>query len=433
MNESGKAPGNVIITKALESEVSFQNRRKGLVRDAVKQTDYIVDALIDSILPYIDCSDVEFINGKFIPNKEGSVIMMNDMYIKISAIKRAPSAEIVLVVFEIGNVVKKPCEVIRWLKNVHDRYIENMENDLGEGIMYFNQTVKTEKYSSHRVNLDFTPLEKKRGALAMADKQLSFTKTAFVSNKSFDNLYGRKMKMIDDRLTHFLNNRQWYDDRGIQYQFTLLLSGGAGRGKSSIVRAIANKTRRHIVNVAFHSMKTATQLKNLMFSPFLEVFENEEQKETRRLRVPQNKRILVFDELDASSPLVRERKGKSAPTEVEYDELTQADILNSFDGYENTEIIRVINTNHPELLDKAFKRPGRIDMIVNFGPEDDVDIAKCMFDKFFDRPMPSEWIKILNAAMFDLSPVEIQEVYFRRFGEKDDEIILADLLNYVHH
>ena len=67
-----------------------------------------------------------------------------------------------------------------------------------------------------------------------------FIKSPFYSNKSFANIFGSEVREVEERVNFFLNNREWYDSRGIPYQLGLLLSGVPGSGKTSIIRAIAN-------------------------------------------------------------------------------------------------------------------------------------------------------------------------------------------------
>ena len=428
---------SVTLSKTFENEQSFNNRALGLTGNNMSNgaRHDVVDALIEAMVKNVPTSNLEYVNGIFAPvSIELKVELGPDIFAQVVKVARDASGYLSSLTIEIDSNSKPPEYLVSWIKHVHEKFIENMENDLGSGQLYFNQVSRSDKHQQRYVSLDhLTEQEIKRGKLAMAEKHLCFTKSSFSTNKSFSNLYGSKMRKIAQRLDHFLNNKQWYDERGIQYQFTIMMSGGVGRGKSSIIRAIANRTNRHIVNVAFHNILTATQLKNLMFSPHMEVFLDEEQRETRRYRVPLDKRIIVFDELDASSPLVRERTQSSRPETVEIDELTMADVLNAFQGdNENTALIRCVNTNYPEMLDKAFKRPGRIDMSVDFGPEDDVEIAQEMFKQFYNCDMPVEWTeKLKSITDFNMSPVELQEVFFRHFGETDYNLIMNDVINYV--
>lgn len=440
-----KVPSNegnvttIVLHKWLEQEDMFvkqqnSNHCAGYVKP--RSSVYIVDAVLDLASRNTQCLELEFINGNFIPVEIGREIALDandDIACRIKAIDRhKESGDVKHLLIEVFSGKKDTLALTNSLKNLHDKFIERQENELGNNLLYFNQanTVGRFGYSDPRGapgSLDTSTL--KRMALANADKFLTFTKSAFYSNKTFANLYGINMRRIETRLDHFLNNKKWYDDRGIPYQLTIMLSGPPGRGKSSVVRAIANRAHRHIINIAFHSIQTATQLKTLTYSPVVDVFMDDEHREVRKYRIPLDKRITVFDEVDATGPLLRQRSGERPPIDVEYDELTLGDVLQAFEGsVEVPGCIRIVNTNYPELLDKAFTRPGRIDLNIEFKDDDDVEIATIMFQRFFDRPLSSERIAKLYDSHFKMAPVEIHEVFFRFFGETSDDVIMKELL-----
>ena len=60
-------------------------------------------------------------------------------------------------------------------------------------------------------------------------------------------------------------------------------------------------------------------------------------------------------------------------------------ILNIFDGLlERTGQIFIMSANHPEKLDPAIVRPGRIDCMVEFR-EFNLELLKTFIDQFFDQ------------------------------------------------
>lgn len=433
MWKSGKS--SVVLRKWFENEDTYVRQQQSNYHSNYSKpppVTYVVDAVLEAVSNNPSCSQLEFVNGKFISTQiDKEITLDHDITCTVKEVLR--NADLVQqLTIEVSSAVKPSVELSRWLTDSHARYMERRENELGDGLMFFTQANHQNRFHDPRgPPSSLHPNTVKQMALANADKQLTFAKSVFFSNKSFDNLYGRNMRRIEARVDHFLNNKKWYDDRGIPYQLTIMLSGSPGRGKSAVVRAIANKTGRHIVNVAFHSIQTATQLKNLTYSPYLDVYTDDEQTQIRKYRVPLDKRITVFDEVDANGDLLRDRAGaERIASDVAYDELTLGDVLQAFEGsVEVPGCIRIVNTNYPEVLDKAFTRPGRIDLNIEFNDDDDNEIAQLMYEKFFDRPMPDEWKEALGMVKMSISPVEISEVYFKHFGEQNDQIIVEALLD----
>jgi hypothetical protein len=139
-------------------------------------------------------------------------------------------------------------------------------------------------------------------------------------------------RQVENRVTFFLDNREWYDQRGIPYQLGLLLSGVPGSGKTSIIRAVANLTKRHIVNVNFSTITTATQLKNLFFSEKLTVYTDSSMTSYDVLSIPIENRIYVLEEIDALTNIVRQRIPGERKDDPLPDELTLGEILTALDG-----------------------------------------------------------------------------------------------------
>jgi hypothetical protein len=85
-------------------------------------------------------------------------------------------------------------------------------------------------------------------------------------------------------------------------------------------------------------------------------------------------------------------------------------LLNLLDGtLEASGRILAISSNHPERIDRALIRPGRVDEIVEFKKCNN-DILKQMVESFYDQPfdtipdMPYKW-----------SPAEVNQILFRNF------------------
>jgi len=231
-----------------------------------------------------------------------------------------------------------------------------------------------------------------------------YNEFSFESSKTFDNVFFPEKEKIVSRLEFFLDNETWYAERGVPYTLGFLLHGLPGSGKTSTIKAMANLTQRHIESVPLKNIKSIDDLYKVFYGPTI-----------NKKVIPVNKRIYVLEDIDAASlkdtvkkrdsfQISKEEDGGSdsgieTPKSVDKEKdsnngifivkeseekkLTLADLLEVFDGVmEMKGRIMVITTNHPEKLDPALIRPGRVDVNVQFGhcqPDDVLDI----FNNFY--------------------------------------------------
>ena len=246
--------------------------------------------------------------------------------------------------------------------------------------------------------------------IVSAPRAIAFQRHPFQSTKTFDNLVGDTVRELRRRVEFFLGNREWYAKKGIPYQLGIMLSGDCGTGKSSAIRALANATARSIVNINLTNIATTGQLKRLFLNESINVFESDEQSEPTVVTLPIDERIFVLDEVDAVGASVVSRTSQ----QMEPDELSLGDLLNIFDGgVEVPGRVVVMLCNHPERLDPALVRPGRIDIHIRFSAASRKDVAE-LFALYFSGG------SILPAASEDafaavpdgvLSPAEISDVF----------------------
>jgi SpoVK/Ycf46/Vps4 family AAA+-type ATPase len=249
----------------------------------------------------------------------------------------------------------------------------------------------------------------------------------FYSNKKFSNIYGDEIRLIEKRIKFFIENRNWYDSKGIPYQLGFLLSGIPGTGKTSVIRAIANLTKRHIINVNFANINTATQLKNLFYSDKIQVYTDQTFTNIQTYHIPIEQRLYVLEEIDAIGDIVKQRSSDSENISTINDELTLMEILTVLDGtMEIPGRIVIMTTNHPEILDSALVRPGRIDINVKFTYSKRELIAE-MFEAYLDIQFPID--KLNKLPDRKLSPAEIGEILFRHFDHKENIDAIIDDLN----
>jgi SpoVK/Ycf46/Vps4 family AAA+-type ATPase len=199
-----------------------------------------------------------------------------------------------------------------------------------------------------------------------------------------------------------------------------MFSGVPGCGKTSTIKAIANETKRHVIEVHLSDIKTNAQLKHLFYNEELMVF-NPVTNKAETLHIPISERLYVIEDIDAMKSVVSKRtaNGDSLTSRVEENEdeddtsklsyaafagfsksdmntklpkvkkpqiadpLDLSTLLNILDGtLEVPGRILCITSNHPERLDDALVRPGRIDMIVNF-KKCNRNVLVEMFESFY--------------------------------------------------
>ncbi|KAK9368943.1 BCS1 N terminal-domain-containing protein [Lipomyces kononenkoae] len=139
----------------------------------------------------------------------------------------------------------------------------------------------------------------------------------------------------------FLQSGKWYSDRGIPYRRGYLLYGPPGSGKSSFIQALAGDLDYNIciLNLSEQNL-TDDRLNHLMN------------------HIPERS-ILLLEDIDAAFNK-REQADESG---YKLSGVTFSGLLNALDGVASSEErIIFMTTNHPEKLDPALIRPGRVDV-----------------------------------------------------------------------
>lgn len=248
-----------------------------------------------------------------------------------------------------------------------------------------------------------------------------FTKLNFESNKTFDNLFFEGKDALLKKLDYFIHNKHTYNTLGIPYTMGMLFHGEPGTGKTSTIKAIANYTNRHVIILSTKYIKTYNQLKECLINEFINDY-----------RIPYDKRIYVIEEIDCSSwgPIVCKR-GESAaekppaptPTQEDWTKVLEAepatadstqpaaagaalsllkkneltitlsDLLELLDGIvEIPGRMVIFTTNHPDKLDPALLRPGRVDINLCFKKLNRQDVAR-LYHLWFKEELDTSKLK----------------------------------------
>lgn len=197
---------------------------------------------------------------------------------------------------------------------------------------------------------------------------------------------GATEKLLADA-RRFLENEDFYLRCGLPWRRGYLLHGPPGTGKTSLIRAVASELDLelailHLTNGHLDDAGLVALLGN----------------------APENA-ALVLEDVDA---LFVGREGTGASARISF-----SGLLNAIDGPASQEgRMLFMTTNHPDRLDPALVRPGRVDMKLELGPcgpeelrllylnvfPNDEDGAARFAESFgTSRPTPSEVQQMLVA------------------------------------
>lgn len=162
------------------------------------------------------------------------------------------------------------------------------------------------------------------------------------SVKSLDNTIINKQQkafLIQD-LKNFENSKEWYNKVNITYKRSYLFKGGAGTGKTTISLAIARMLNRDVCCINLSNCSSDKDL--------LRIFNS----------VPEGS-VQLIEDIDSFFD------GRTPKENVK---ITFSGLINCLDGALSKEnIITIITTNHPEKLDSALIRAGRVDVQMEIG------------------------------------------------------------------
>ena len=173
-----------------------------------------------------------------------------------------------------------------------------------------------------------------------------------------------QLSRIVDDVHWFLDSQKWFAERGVPYRRGYMLSGPPGCGKTSLVLGLASMLQWPIYALNLGSIRYDDELFDAMAS------------------VPE-KAILLMEDID----VIGHNRSADKKDDEERNPLTMSAVLNSIDGVMSTDgRLMVVTTNHPDRLDPALVRPGRIDRHEVIGPAGP-DEARRLFNNFFPNEL----------------------------------------------
>ncbi|GMM41508.1 hypothetical protein FOG51_02943 [Hanseniaspora uvarum] len=216
-------------------------------------------------------------------------------------------------------------------------------------------------------------------------------------------------KIADDILNdvkEFMGNGNWYFDRGIPYRRGYLLHGPPGSGKTSFIQALAGHLDYNIciLNLAEPNL-TDDRLNHLMN------------------HIPERS-ILLLEDVDAAF----NKREQTNEQGFNNSGVTFSGLLNSLDGVTSSEeTITFMTTNHPEKLDPAILRPGRIDFKQYIGNATLYQMEK-MFMKFYpnEEAKCKEFMDYCNTVSQSktISTAQLQGIFVMNKNDTDGAIAM---------
>jgi transitional endoplasmic reticulum ATPase len=226
---------------------------------------------------------------------------------------------------------------------------------------------------------------------------------------SFDEIAGQKAAVAEaKRLVLAINNPEIFEKRGVKRPKGILFYGEPGTGKTLLAKAVARETNAVFFEVSSADIGTKWygESERLMQKVFDEANKRVEEGE---------KVILFFDELDSLAP--------SRDNAHEATRKVVATLLQNMDGMRaNPNVTVIAATNRPRDIDRALKRPGRFDKLIQVGLPDEKGRAAILEVHMNKAKMSAEEPDSLFSPDVDLD----------KLGEVTDDMSGADLANLIN-
>ncbi len=220
------------------------------------------------------------------------------------------------------------------------------------------------------------------------------------SLRTFDNVYlnkGKKDELLD-RIDFFVNNKEFYVQRGLPYKLSIMMSGPPGTGKTSLVKALANYTGRPTYILPIASLSANGLIKALATA---------------------TGGIVLIEDIDGTDvvnkrPTNEDTNGTIGAKLESLIKPNLSAVLNAFDGViEVNDLIIISTTNHLDKLDPAYLRPGRTDLLLEIPllqHSDIVDASKRLYDNFD--------VSLLNETLLPISGANLMDAYTTTYPEQ---------------
>lgn len=230
----------------------------------------------------------------------------------------------------------------------------------------------------------------------------SFHRTSSIARRDKDSviLKDGQMNRVIDHIRQFRKNEEEYDKFGIPFRTGIMLSGTPGSGKTSTATVVANELDMDVYYLSILSMEGDSDLENSIS------------------RVPPNV-MVVLEDIDAVRA-TKDRSEESTAADVpNNNDVSLSALLNVLDGMQSPRgVVFVMTTNHPDKLDPALKRPGRVDLHEHLTHLDHHQLTEMVnyysggtYDGFIPYVEPEDQITSAEVMQVIRNNLPNQEVY----------------------
>jgi len=286
------------------------------------------------------------------------------------------------------------------------------------------------------------------------DGKNSIIEVGFVKpNLTFEHYVSRHKKSILDKLNSFKEGLLYKNNPYFENNLGMMLHGYYGSGKTFLISAIANYTKRNIYSINLAKIQTISAWRKIMSPSNLEkyVFAIDEMDYVLgELLLEENKsgsgvsgssgssgsdevklkiqmlsvQISTTDDVKMKELLVNEMK-LLMETNTSNDKLTYQFLLGELSGLLSTQNrILIATTNFPDKIPGALKRPGRFDILLELGKFNNDEIKELLIKLY--NPNKEELL-LINRTKFPDGKYTPAELIMKASEHK----ILRDLIKTI--
>jgi chaperone BCS1 len=184
-------------------------------------------------------------------------------------------------------------------------------------------------------------------------------------------------------ISEFYSSQEWYFARGIPHRLGILLHGTPGSGKSSAVAAVAAQLNMSIAMINLGARGLDDDNLRVLLSDL------------------PPRTLLLIEDIDCVFV------GRKATGDAMTSTVTFSGLLNALDGVGSGEgRVTFMTTNHPEWLDPALIRPGRVDLRCEVC-QPDADQVERLFLRFFpDSDRAAEFVSKVDLKTLSMAALQ---------------------------
>jgi hypothetical protein len=220
-----------------------------------------------------------------------------------------------------------------------------------------------------------------------------------------------QLELIQEDIIKFFNRKNQYKQHGIPYHRNYLLSGPPGTGKTSLIHAVASEFKLGMSVINFHRYFDKTSLTQCMASLPKDV-------------------IIVVEDVDALYDASRS-------SDPDRNGLTFSDFINAIDGFtaKNEGTLLFMTTNHPENIDPALLRPGRVDLSMELTYATEFQV-RAIWSAYYSESA-DQFYRLYQEMGLEkrLSAASLQDFFFRHIDDSADKVlspkVMGELLQYL--